>query len=70
MLDTKIDTRETFQDLYSETFYSLYPDLFTGSDVILLNNELFRDEGVFGRKLLTTLESSSMVQFSTYLDKE
>ena len=27
--DIKIDTRGTFQHLYSKTFYSLYPDLFT-----------------------------------------
>ena len=70
MSHTNIDTMVTFQELYSETFFSLYPNLFIETNAIVLNDDLFKDEGVFGRKLLTTLESSSMVQFSTYLDKE
>ena len=51
MSDTKIDTRENFQNMYSKALYSLYPNLFTKTDVTVLNDELFRDEGVFGRKL-------------------
>lgn len=45
MSDTKIDSRGIF--------YSLYLDLFTKNYGILLSDDLFKDQGVFGRKLLT-----------------
>ena len=56
--------------MYSETFYSLYPGLFSRTDGMLFNDELFRDEGVFGRKSVTSSELYSTHQSSSYLDKE
>lgn len=70
VLDAKIDIRETFQDLYSEVFYSLCPDLFNETHGMLFSDEIYRDKGVFVRNLLTSFEFSSMDLDSAYLDKE
>lgn len=53
VLDTKIDIREAFQELYFTTFYSLYPDLFTENDGMWLSDNILGDEEVLGRKLFT-----------------
>ena len=39
--DTCISTRNTFRKLYSKTFYSLYPNLFTKHDGMILIDDLF-----------------------------
>ena len=39
----KIDTRETFWELYTERYYSLCHYLSTRTDGMLISNELFRD---------------------------
>lgn len=70
MWDTKIDTSETFWELYSETFYSLFPDPFNKTDGMLHNGDFSRDEGVCGRKLLASSKLCSMNQLLAYLDKE
>ena len=68
--DTKINTSDTFQNMYSETLHSLYPDLFTGNDGMLLNDEILRDEGVFRRNSLPSFEFYSMEKLLAYMDKE
>ena len=90
VLDIKIDIREAFQNLYSETFYSLYPDLFAELDKMLLNGALLefffggtnslrvyfynkmhiKDEGLDGRKLLTSFDLYSMDTILVYFEKE
>lgn len=40
VLDTKIDIRETFQELYTDTFYSLHLNLFIRTNGILLSDNL------------------------------
>ena len=70
VLNANIDIRETFRDLYSQTFYFLYPDLFNKTDAMWFNDEPCWDKGVFGRNLLTSFELYTSDQVSTYLDKE
>ena len=41
VLDTRIFTRDTFQKLYSNIFYSLYLDLFTKNNGMLLRDDIF-----------------------------
>ena len=67
--DTKIYTRETFQNLYFDILYSLYPGLFARLDGVMLIDDLFRDEKMVGRKLLTSYELPLIDQFLVYVDK-
>lgn len=70
VLDTKIYTTETFWNLYYDTLYSLYPDLFIGNDVMLLTSELLMDKELYGKNLLTLSSLYSMDQVSAYFNKE
>jgi hypothetical protein len=69
-LDIKIDTRETFWNLYCNNLSSLYPNLFIRTKIMLLSDHIFRYEGLIGRKILTSSDPSSMDNSLTYLDKE
>lgn len=65
----KIDIWDNFRDLYSDTLYSLYPDLFNIIDGMLFRDELFRDKEMYGRNVLALSNLSSIDQLSVYVDK-